>query len=153
MSDERNQGVRPDDRYDIPGPLVEQMEPDGWYDEAWWQLNHGYYGLVSTEGHARWVVEAIDGFGIDDDPTSAEYPKALRRIDACRSAVSHIVAHHGGCERTGIRLRVREQSGELFASSFDSRLPLGVVHADGSFSVDHELAPRRIEPHTGLDYR
>lgn len=146
-------GTLADGRYNRPGPHVQLKDPDGWYDEPWWQLNHGFYGVVVNDGRARWCVEAIDGFtDIEGGESSAGYRRALDRIDQHCSAVSHIVAHHGGCDETGIRLRIDAQGGELVVSSFDSFQPLGVIHADGSFSLESS-AILKVEPYTGLRYR
>lgn len=147
-------GATADARYDLPGPHVQLNESDGWYDEPWWGLNHGYYGVTTPTGHARWVIEALDGIpGLDGDATSTGYRDALTQVDQHSSAISHVVAHHGGCDGTGIRLRIDARAGEFVVSSFDSFDQLGVIHADGSFTVQAQPVAHRVEPYTGLTYR
>lgn len=161
---ESPQGTVADTRFDIPGGHVQrETYVNGRVEWEEWRLNHGYYGVALKPGEsgnglawadgkarARWCVERTDGFDEDGD---AAYEAVLREIDGHCSALSHIVAHHAGASGEGIRLRVEKtSSGELAVSSYDSRLPLGTVHSDGTYTVAAQRAERRIEPFTGLDY-
>lgn len=147
-------GTVPDDRFDRPGPRIEKSYVDPEWDSAGyeWTLRHGAYGLITDDGKARWSVDCTEGFASDfsmggssDDSVVA----TMKEIDQHTSALSHITMHHTGSASKSIRLLVKKDGNELSVSSYDSRAPLGRVHADGTFSVEPKATRKSF---IGLEY-